>query len=203
MWRADLGKVRDLLKSLFIESEKALEFDIKTFVLTYYLVLFAYSFVHSLVVHSVIGWEGMIRALMRIVLSCSLSLAVALPAVFGYYVVTPRAGFDSAVKKFLFYFGSVMLMTLLGETFAAKFIALTNLKAQPLVTFIAGLLSLALLARAVKNAREPLIMLLISFISQVQAYWIIDDLLPYPYAERIASPLIVWMKNLISIGRLW
>lgn len=203
MWRTNVEKVRALLKSLFVESEKALEFDVKTFLLTYYLVLFAYSSVHSLIVHSVIGWEGLGRALLRVILSCSLSLAVAFPAIFGYYVVTPKAGFGSAVKKFLFYFVSVLLMTLLGETFAAKFIALTDLKVQPLVTLIAGLLSLILLARAVKNTREPLIMLAILFIAQVQAYWIVDDLLPYPYAERIDSPFIAWIRNLIKKGRLW
>jgi hypothetical protein len=203
MLRTNLEKVRGLLKSLFIESEKALQFDVKTFILTYYLVLFSYSFVHALIVHSVIGWEGLVRALVRVILSCSLSLAVSLPAVFGYYVLTPKAGFDSSMKKFLFYFVSVLLITLLGETFTAKFIALTDLKAQPLVTLIAGLLSLALLARAVKNRREILIMLLIAFISQVQAYWIVDDLLPYPYVERIDSPLIAWMRNLIKKGRPW
>ena len=189
-----LGFVRDLLKSLFTKPEKALGFDTATFLLCYSVVLVAYSSVHAAIVHAVIGWTGFTLGITRVILSCSLAVAISIPAIFGYYVLIPKTRFKDALKRFLFYYISVLLITLLGETFMAKIIVGTDLKAQPILTFCAGILSLELLRRAIKRFIEPILTLTILFVAQVQSYWIVSDAFPYPEFERIASPFIEAIK---------
>ncbi|KPV62380.1 MAG: hypothetical protein AOA65_1831 [Candidatus Bathyarchaeota archaeon BA1] len=109
-------------------------------------------------------------------------------------MLIPKTLFRDALKRFLFYYVSVLLITLLGETFMAKIIVGTDLKAQPILTFCAGILSLELLRRAIKRFIEPILILTILFIAQVQSYWIVSDAFPYPEFDRIASPFIEAIK---------
>lgn len=196
-----LVTLRDLLRSLFIEPERALSFNPTLFLILYYVVLAAYSVTHATIVHAVIGWTGFTLGMVRVLLSCSISLLISVPAIFGYYVIIPKTGFWDALRRFLFYFTSVLLITLLGETFMAKIIAGTDLKAQPIVTFAAGVLSLVLLRRGTRRLFEPFLILCILLIAQIQAYWIVADLFPYPEAERIASPFVEVTR--ISGWGLW
>lgn len=185
-----LTPVRDLLKALFTNPRRALSFDTSTFLLCYSIALAIYSVVHAMIVHAVIGWKGFTLGIVRVTISCSLAVAISVPAIFGYYVILPRVKFLDALKRFLFYFISVLLITLLGETFMAKIIVATDLKTQPVLTFCAGILSLELLRRAVRKVSEPILLLTILLVAQIQGYWIVSDAFPYPEFERIASPFI-------------
>jgi hypothetical protein len=118
------------------------------------------------------------------------------------WVVTPEISFSSTFKRFLFYYESVVLFSLLGELFFSKLIIDSSMKLQPFVVIFAGMLAIKTLHQSLENqpniqiARVLIVGILI--FSYLQAFLIVDELIPYHLQDNIESPFTILIKTIFS-----
>jgi hypothetical protein len=198
----------DLLKSLFTAPNRAMEFSIFIYLSLFILTLFCFSIVHSTLVILTSKFEfyeltTFITGCTRIFLSTSTAILIAIPGVILMWVITPEISFSSTFKRFLFYYESVILFSLLGELFFSKLIIDSAMKLQPFVVILAGVLAIKTLHQSLENqpniqiARVLIVGILI--FSYLQAFLIVDELIPYHIQDNIESPFTILIKTIFNI----
>jgi hypothetical protein len=200
MWSANT----DLLKNLLTNPKRAMEFPFWVFLTLFISTLTIFSIVHSLLVMltaNFVSYEvkTFLTGMIRIFGSTIVAIFIATPGVVMMWVITPQISFTSAFKRFLFYYETVILFSLLGELFFSKFIIDSSMKLQPFVIIFAGSIAVNTLHRALEN--EPNIQITRLFIvgilcfSYIQAFLIIDELIPYYLQDNIDSPITIYIKQ--------
>jgi hypothetical protein len=195
----------DLLKNLFTAPNRAMNFSITIYFSLFITTLLFFSVIHSSLViltsnFKYYEFSTFITGCTRIFLSTFVALLIAIPGIILLWVITPEISFISTLKRFLFYYESVILFSLLGELFFCKLIIDSSMKLQPFVVLLAGILAIKTLHQSLRNqpniqiARVLIVGILI--ISYLQAFLIIDDLIPYHLQDNIESPFIIFIKTI-------
>lgn len=197
----------DLLKSFLTKPKRAMQFPFWVYISLFSSTLALFSIIHSfLVIFSADSNQFQVilyfTGTLRIFSATILALAISLPGIVMLWVVTPELTFKSTFKRFLFYYESVVLFSLLGELFFCKFIIDSNMKIQPLIVMGAGAFAVYMLNNALaeeKNIqiKRTLIVMILVF-SYLQAFLIIDGLFPYAFQDNIDSPFTQFIRSVFS-----
>ncbi|MFW9992346.1 MAG: hypothetical protein ACFFD4_09890 [Candidatus Odinarchaeota archaeon] len=198
----------DLLKSLLTTPRRAMGFSLTIFLTLFFSTLVIFSMVHALLLlltGNFTGQEAVAAFIvfMRIFGSSLVALAIAIPGVVFLWVITPEITFIATFKRLMLYYEAVLFFSLLGELFFCKFIIESMMKLQPFIVIMAGTFAVTVLHRALED--EPRIQITRSFIigilttSYVQAFLIIDDLLPYHAQDNINSPVTILLRELFRV----
>ncbi len=204
VWTANV----DLLKNLLTNPKRAMEFPFWIYLTLFLSTLTIFSTFHSSLViltSEFVSYELITFAtgMIRIFSATIIAILIAIPGVVLLWVVTPQISFVSTFKRFLFYYETVILFSLLGEIFFCKFIIDSSMKIQPLVIILAGALAINSLQKGLEN--EPNIQLTrfliigILLFSYLQAFLIVDDLIPYYLQDNIDSPITIFIKRIFEI----
>ncbi|OLS21470.1 MAG: hypothetical protein HeimC3_35360 [Candidatus Heimdallarchaeota archaeon LC_3] len=199
--------VIDLLKSLFTKPYRAMEFPLFVYFKLFMITLIGFSCIHSILVILTANFSNyefltFLTGCTRIFLSTSIALVIATPGIVLLWVITPEISFNSTFKRFLLYYESVILFSLLGELFFSKFIIDSSMKIQPLIVFMAGTLAIKTLHDSL--AEQPNIQITRMFIvgilifSYLQSFLIVDGLIEYHLQDNIDSPVTIFIKNLFG-----
>ena len=197
----------DLLKSFLTKPKRAMEFPFWAYVLLFVVTLALFSVIHSLEVFfsaksNIYSLKVYFTGTIRIFSATMLALVIALPGIIMLWVITPELTFKSAFKRFIFYYESVILFSLLGELFFCKFIIDSHMKLQPLIVIGAGAFAVNTLNNALaeeKNIQiKRTVIVAILVFSYLQAFLIIDNLLPYALKDNIDSPITMFIRKLFS-----
>lgn len=208
-FRRDLRSATiDLLKSFLTKPKRAMNFPFWVYIVLFISTLAFFSVIHSLLV--IISAETnqyqfalYVRGTIRIFSATLLAIAIALPGIVMLWVITPELTFKSTFKRFLFYYESVVLFSLLGELFFCKFIIDSNMKIQPLIVLGAGFFAVNMLNNALADEqnikiKRALIIGILVF-SYLQAFLIIDGLIPYSLKDNIDSPITIFIRSFFKI----
>ncbi len=198
----------DLLKNLLTNPKRAMEFPFWIYMTLFLSTLAIFSTFHSTLViltAEFVSYELVTFAtgILRIFGATIIAILIAIPGVVLLWVITPQISFVSTFKRFLFYYETVILFSLLGEIFFCKFIIDSNMKLQPLVIILAGAIAINSLQKGLDN--EPNIQLTriliigILLFSYIQAFLIVDDLIPYYLQDNIDSPITIVIKRLFEV----
>ena len=197
----------DLLKSFLTKPKRAMEFPFWVYVILFGSTLVLFSVIHSLLV--IVSAETnqyqlslYLTGTTRIFSATLLALIIAQPGIVMLWVVTPELTFKSTFKRFLFYYESVVLFSLLGELFFCKFIIDSQMKVQPLIVIGAGAFAVNMLNNALANEEnikiKRIFIVSILVFSYLQSFLIIDGLLPYSLKDNIDSPITVFIRSIFS-----
>jgi hypothetical protein len=201
------GRTRYLMKNMVTHPAKAIKVELWTFFLLFLVVLTAYATIHAIITS--LSWnfkgdelETFRLAFLRIFLTSSVALALGIAGATFFWFVTEDLTFADSLKRLMFFYTSIIIITLLGEVFLCKIILESDLKLQPFVVMGAGALAIVLLHRAMaEDAQASFSLPIIVFIlllSYVQGYMIIDDLLPYTNQENIESPITALLHRIFE-----
>ncbi len=197
----------DLLKSFLTKPKRAMEFPFWAYILLFIGTLALFSVIHSLEVFfsaevNTYQVKVYVTGTIRIFSATLLALAIALPGIIMLWVITPELTFKSTFKRFLFYYESVVLFSLLGELFFCKFIIDSHMKLQPLIVIGAGAFAVNMLNNALaeeKNIRiKRMVIVAILVFSYLQSFLIIDGLLPYALNDNIDSPITKFLRYIFT-----
>ncbi len=197
----------DLLKNLLTNPKRAMEFPFWVYMTLFLSTLTIFSTFHSTLViltAEFVSYELVTFAtgILRIFGATIIATLIAIPGVVLLWVITPQISFVSTFKRFLFYYETVVLFSLLGEVFFCKFIIDSNMKLQPFIIILAGAIAINSLQKGLDN--EPNIQLTriliigILLLSYIQAFLIVDDLIPYYLQDNIDSPITIVIKRLFE-----
>jgi len=141
--------------------------------------------------------------ILRIFSATLIAILIATPGVVLLWVVTPQISFVSTYKRFLFYYETVILFSLLGEIFFCKFIIDSSMKIQPLVIILAGALAINSLQKGLETGPNiqltRFLIIGILLFSYLQAFLIVDDLIPYYLQDNIDSPITIFIRRIFEI----
>ncbi|MFX0207667.1 MAG: hypothetical protein ACFFDT_16890 [Candidatus Hodarchaeota archaeon] len=204
LWTANV----DLLKNLLTNPKRAMEFPFWIYLTLFLSTLIIFSTFHSTLVILTSEFASyelitFVTGVIRIFSANVIAILIAIPGVVLLWVITPQISFVSTFKRFLFYYETVILFSLLGEIFFCKFIIDSSMKIQPLVIILAGALAINSLQKGLEN--EPNIQLTrfliigILLFSYLQAFLIVDDLIPYYLQDNINSPITIFIKRIFEI----
>lgn len=197
----------DLLKSFLTKPKRAMDFPFWVYIILFISTLGLFSVVHSLEVFfsaeaNTYQIKVYLTGTLRIFSATLLALAIALPGIIMLWVITPELTFKSTFKRFLFYYESVILFSLLGELFFCKFIIDSHMKLQPVIVIGAGAFAVNMLNNALaeeKNIRiKRIVIVAILVFSYLQSFLIIDGLLPYALKDNIDSPITQFIRYIFS-----
>jgi hypothetical protein len=197
----------DLLKSFLTKPKRAMDFPFWAYIILFISTLALFSIIHSLLVFisaetNQYQFKLYVTGTLRIFSATMLALGIALPGVVMLWVITPELTFKSTFKRFLFYYESVVLFSLLGELFFCKFIIDSNMKIQPLIVMGAGAFAVNMLNNALAEEKNIQIkrMFIISILvfSYLQSFLIIDGILPYAINDNIDSPITEFIRAIFS-----
>lgn len=198
----------DLLKSLFTDPARAMDFPLTIYFSLFITTLFFFSLIHSILVvltehFSLYEFSTLVTGCTRIFLSTTIAIMIATPGVILMWVLTPEISFVSSFKRFLFYYESVILFSLLSELFFSKFIIDSSMKIQPLIIVFAGSIAVKTLHQSLRNQPNiqitGILIVGILVFSYLQAFLIIDELIPYHLQDNIDSPITIFIKELFKI----
>ncbi|MHA1971359.1 MAG: hypothetical protein ACTSW1_00115 [Candidatus Hodarchaeales archaeon] len=198
----------DLLKALLTEPARAMNFPMWVFMTLFITTLGVFSFFHSILVILTANFENIetitfLTGMVRIFCSTLVAVMIAVPGVVLMWVITPKLSFKSTFKRFLFYYQTVLLFSLLGELFLSKFIIDSSMKLQPFVVILAGSVAIHLLQKALGQEKNIYItrFLIVGILtlSYLQSFLIIDGLIPYPLQDNIDSPITKFLRKIFAI----
>ncbi|MFX0117188.1 MAG: hypothetical protein ACFFB3_21765, partial [Candidatus Hodarchaeota archaeon] len=185
---------RYLMKSMVTDPSRAIKVELWTFFLLFFLILTGYAVVHAGItaLHSNFSGNELETfgvAFFRVFLTSSVALALGTAGATFFWFVTEELSFSDSLKRLMFFYISIIIITLLGEVFLCKIILESDLKLQPAVVIGASALAVVLLHRAMVGDKQlavslPLIVFIL-LLSYVQGYMIIDDILRYTNQENI------------------
>ena len=204
VWGANM----DLLKNLLTNPKRAMEFPFWVYMTLFLSTLAIFSTFHSMLViltAQFVSYEfaTFITGISRIFSATIIAILIATPGVVLLWVVTPQISFVSTFKRFLFYYETVILFSLLGEIFFCKFIIDSSMKIQPFIIILAGFIAVNSLQKGLEN--EPNIQLTriliigILLFSYIQAFLIVDELIPYYLQDNIDSPITKLIRTIFEI----
>lgn len=204
LWSANV----DLLKTLLTNPNRAMKFPIWTYATLFITTLAIFSLIHSSMVILTEEFSSyelitFLTGVFRIFGSTIVAVLIAVPGVVFLWVLTPNQSFLDTFKRFILYYETVVLFSLLGELFFCKFIIESSMKLQPFVILITSVMAIQVLKNSLED--EPTIQITNLFIvgilslSYLQAFLIIDGLLPYHLQDNINSPIVVLLKAFFSI----
>ena len=198
----------DLLKSFFTDPARAMEFPLIIYISLFVLTLGLFSTVHSTLVvltqaASLSMFSPFITGCLRTLLSTAVAIMIATPGVVLMWVLTPKISFISTFKRFIFYYESVLLFSLLSELFFSKFIIDSSMKIQPLIILLAGSIAVKTLHQSLKGQPNiqitAFLIIGILVFSYIQSFLIVDGLLPYELQDNIDSPVTIFIKELFRM----
>ena len=204
-----VGKANvDLLKTLLTNPQRAIYFPFWIYGTLFLFTLTIFSLVHSTLVILTANFSHyesstFLTGVIRNFSSTMIALFIAIPGVILMWVITPNISFTSTLKRFLFYYQTVLLFSLLGEIFFCKFIIDSSMKLQPFIVVLAGGLAVYMLQKSL--AKEPNIRITkflivgILCLSYLQAFMIVDSFIPYYLQDNINSPLTIFNKKIFEI----
>ncbi|MFQ5976665.1 MAG: hypothetical protein ACE5OZ_00885 [Candidatus Heimdallarchaeota archaeon] len=189
---------RYLMKNMVTHPSRAIKVELWTYFVLFLMVLLGYATVHAGItaIHSNFSGnevETFSVAFLRVFLTSSIALGLGAAGATFFWFVTEDLSFSDSLKRLMFFYTSIIIITLLGEVFLCKIILESDLKLQPAVVLGASALAIVLLHRAMISDKQlaislPLIVFILA-LSYVQGYMIIDDILPYTNQENIESPI--------------
>ena len=198
----------DLLKTLLTNPQRAIYFPFWVYTTLFLFTLTTFSFIHTILViltaeFSHYELTTFLTGVVRNFSSTVVALFIAIPGVILMWVITPTISFTSTLKRFLFYYQTVLLFSLLGEIFFCKLIIDSSMKLQPFVVIIAG--SLAVYSLQKSLTKEPNIRITkflivgILCLSYLQAFMIVDSYIPYYLQDNINSPVTIFIEKIFEI----
>lgn len=197
----------DLLKNLFTNPIRAMEFPLIIYFTLFITTLCLFSVLHSLLVILTSNFEyyeaiTFFTGCLRIFLSTIIAILIATPGIILLWVLTPDITFNSTFKRFIFYYESVVLFSFLSELFFSKLIIDSSMKIQPIVIFLAGMIAVKTLQESLKNQPNiqitGLLIIGILVFSYLQAFLIVDELVPYYLQDNIDSPITILIKAIFK-----
>ena len=208
LYKDAIPAMLDLLKSILTNPMRAMQFPLWIYFSLFLVTLTAFSSIHSILVIMTAHFvtrevSTFLTGMSRIFSATIIAILIALPGVVMLWVMTPRLTFESTFKRFLLYYQTVILFSLLGELFFAKFIIDSSMKLQPLVILLAGTLAIHTLQRAleyepnIKITRTLIVAILT--LSYLQAFLIVDSLIPYYLQDNIDSPFTQIIRQLFHM----
>ncbi len=198
---------RYLMKNLMTHPSKAIQIELWVYFVLFFEILITYALIHAGITSLSWNFKGnelntYIVAFLRVILSSSIALILGTAGASFYWFIRENLTFADSLKRLMFYYISVIIISLLGEVFLARIILESELKLQPFVIIAAGGLAVLLLQQAMQEDSQiglslPIIVFILC-LSYIQGYMIANDLIPYSNQENIESPITIFLKNLFT-----